>query len=136
MDLDEEILQRLGNTEDHFTERKEAPHQNQIRKVIVAFANSSLPEKSGIIYVGVSNKGVVKGGGGDMKKWQNDITSWANSCFPPIEVATRALSQSGKEFLAVVVSAMCGGYSRRDVGGGCSLVVRGTIPQIFVVIRS
>jgi hypothetical protein len=32
MDLDEEILQRLVNTEDHFTERKSAPHQEDCTK--------------------------------------------------------------------------------------------------------
>ena len=105
MDLDQEILDRLTTFEDHFTERREAPQEHRFRRTIVAFANSVIAEKHGIIYVGVTNKGEVVGGGGDMKKWQDDITSWANSCYPPIPIVTRSVSYKDTHFLAVVVPA-------------------------------
>jgi len=49
MDLDEEILQRLTNTEDHLTERKSQPHRDQCTEAMVAFANSVLPNKPGVL---------------------------------------------------------------------------------------
>ncbi len=59
MDLDEEILQRLTNTEDHLTERKSKPHRDQCTEAMVAFANSALVNKPGILYVGVNDEGRV-----------------------------------------------------------------------------
>jgi predicted HTH transcriptional regulator len=69
MDLDEEILRRLENTEDHFTERKESPQREQVSAVIVAFANSALPNKPGILYIGVNDKGKIIGGE-NLDSWQ------------------------------------------------------------------
>src|SRR5207247_998486 len=102
MDLDEEILQRLTNTEDHLTERKSKPHRDQCSEAIVAFANSALPNKPGILYVGVSDKGEILQDKAP-ESWQHDITAWGNGCFPELPVITRTLTKDGKEFLAVVV---------------------------------
>jgi NAD(P)-dependent dehydrogenase (short-subunit alcohol dehydrogenase family) len=57
LDLDEEIFQRLTNTEDHLTERKIKPHRDQCTEAMVAFANSAMPNKPGILYVGVNDIG-------------------------------------------------------------------------------
>jgi len=55
MDLEDGwILQRLTNTEDHLTGRKSKPHRDQCTEAMVAFANSALPNKPGILYVGVN----------------------------------------------------------------------------------
>ena len=102
MDLDEEILQRLTNTEDHLTEHKSKPHRDQCSEAIVAFANSALPNKPGILYVGVSDKGEILQDKAP-ESWQHDITAWGNGCFPELPVITRTLTKDGKEFLAVVV---------------------------------
>jgi hypothetical protein len=103
MDLDEEILQRLTNTEDHLTERKSSPQRDQCTEAMVAFANSALPNKPGILYVGVNDKGQVLQEKAS-EKWQHDITAWANGCFPELPVIPRTLhNKDGKEFLAVVV---------------------------------
>ena len=102
MDLDEEILQRLTNTEDHLTERKSKPHRDQCSEAIVAFANSALPNKPGILYVGVSDKGEILQDKAP-ESCQHDITAWGNGCFPELPVITRTLTKDGKEFLAVVV---------------------------------
>lgn len=102
--FDDEILRRLPDTEDHFTERKEAAHERKIRKAIVSFANSVIPEKPGIIYVGVTDRGVIKGLE-NPDKAQLDISSWAASCFPPIPVISRAIAIDGRTVVAVVVLA-------------------------------
>jgi predicted HTH transcriptional regulator len=102
MDLDEEILQRLTNTEDHLTERKSRTHRDQCTEVMVAFANSAMPDKPGILYVGVNDDGALLHTKAP-ESWQHDLTAWANGCFPELQVIPRTLSKDGKEFLAVVV---------------------------------
>jgi hypothetical protein len=102
MDLDEEILRRITNTEDHFTERKTSPHRDQITEAIVAFANSVLATKPGIIYVGVTDEGKIVGCD-NPESWQQKITGWANGCFPEVTVIPRVLQKDEKQFLAVVV---------------------------------
>ena len=102
MDLDEEILQRSTNTEDHLTERKSRPHRDQCTEAMVAFANSALPNKPGILYVGVNDKGEVLQDKAP-ESWQYEITNWGNGCFPELQVIPRTLSKDGKEFLAMVV---------------------------------
>src|SRR5437016_2135556 len=102
MDLDEEILQRLTNTEDHFTERKSAPHHDDCKEAIIAFANSAMPNKPGILYVGVNNAGDILDNGAP-ESWQIKIGKWANECYLPMVIIPRSLSKAGKAFLAVVV---------------------------------
>ena len=102
MDLDEEILQRLTNTEDHLTERKSKTHRDQCTEAMVAFANSALPNKPGILYVGVNDEGEILQDKAP-ESWQHDIMAWGNGCYPELPVIPRTLRKDGKEFLAVVV---------------------------------
>lgn len=102
MDLDEEIIQRLTNTEDHLTERKSKPHRDQCTEAMVAFANSALPNKPGILYVGVNDKCEIIQDKAP-ESWQHEITAWANGCFPELPVIPRTLTKEGKEFLAIAV---------------------------------
>ena len=103
MDIDEEILQRLADLEDHFTERKETPQEHRIREIVVAFANSAIAGKPGIIYIGVTDKGKIKGGAND--SWLHKVTSWANSCFPEVNIIQRILDVEGQKVHAVAVPA-------------------------------
>lgn len=105
MDIDKEIQRRLKDTEDHLTERKESAQEHRIRETMVAFANSAIPDKPGIIFIGITDKGDIKGVD-NPDKTQRDISSWAKSCFPPLAVITRAVTVvEGKTILAVVVEA-------------------------------
>src|SRR5262249_3992 len=104
MDIDTEIQQRLKDTEDHFTERKETAHEHRIRETMVAFANSAIPDKPGIIFIGVTDKGEIKGVD-NPDKTQKDISSWAKSCFPPLPVIPRVVQVEGRSVVAVVVEA-------------------------------
>lgn len=100
--FDDEVHRRLRDVEDHFTERKEAPQEHTFREAMTAFANTAIQEKPGIIYVGVRDSGEVIGGN-NMDSWQQKISSWASSCFPPVNVIQIALSVESKSILAVVV---------------------------------
>jgi len=100
--FDEEVRRRLKDVEDHFTERKESPQEPRMREAITAFANTAISEKPGIIYVGVKDNGEIIGGE-NMDSWQQKVSSWAASCFPPVNVIPVALTIEGKNILAVVV---------------------------------
>src|SRR5947207_1678289 len=102
MDLDKEILQRLKNTEDHFTERKTTPQRDQCTEAMVAFANSAITDKPGVLFIGVKDDGEVVGGE-NVASWQQKLTGWANGCFPEIPIISRVLNLNGKEFLGIVV---------------------------------
>jgi len=65
-------------------------------------ANSALPNKPGILYVGVNDLGEILQDKAP-ESWQRDITAWGNGCFPELPVIPRTLTKDGKEFLAVVV---------------------------------
>lgn len=58
---DEELKERLGDAEDAWTERKTAAHSEDIRKTLVAFANSVPEGEEAILFVGVDNQGNVLG---------------------------------------------------------------------------
>jgi hypothetical protein len=76
---------------------------------MIAFANSTLPHKAGILYVGVDNDGRILDNTG-LESWQLKLGKWANSCFPQIEIIARVLSK-GRLFNAscVVACPICHG---------------------------
>ncbi len=104
MDIDKEIEQRVKDTEDHFTERKESAQEHRIRETMVAFANSAIPDKPGIIFIGMTDKGEIKGVD-NPDKTQKDVSSWAKSSFPPLPVIPRVVTVEGKAIVTVVVEA-------------------------------
>ena len=60
MAKNDELLARLNNKEDNFTERKlESAGSYEFRKTIVAFANSVPENQTGILFIGVRNDGTV-----------------------------------------------------------------------------
>jgi hypothetical protein len=99
---DEELRQRLVNTEDHLTERKEAPKYPDTVEALVMLANSALPDRPGILYVGVADDGTIVGGD-NVASWQTKITRYSNNCFPPITTIPTVLRQGDLEFLAIVI---------------------------------
>ena len=57
-----DILQRLDNPEDGFVERKlEGVSSEDTRKTLVAFANLVREGEEGILFIGVSDVGELKG---------------------------------------------------------------------------
>lgn len=100
---DEEIRARYSDSEDGWTERKEANQTDEIRKTLVAFANSLPDGQSAILFVGVANSGETKGVK-NLDSSQNSITRSAREwCYPPIQHTIRVLEIDGKTILAVVI---------------------------------
>ena len=57
---DAELLARIRRFEDHFVERKTASDKKDWLKTIVAFANSTPDGSTGVLFIGVTNEGVIE----------------------------------------------------------------------------
>ena len=103
MDLtDADILIRLTDLEDSFTERKTVNDLGDCLKTAVAFANSTPIDYPAILFVGVRNNGEVEGIP-NPEKIQNSVSEKIAAAYPTIYHATRVLARDGKTFLAVVI---------------------------------
>jgi hypothetical protein len=101
----DDLLARLGASEDSFVERKSQGIKPQdIRKAVTAFANS-LPEgRQGIIYIGIGDRGAIEGCDSP-DAVQKRVREAGNECYPPITPQCVALNVQGKDVVAVIVSA-------------------------------
>jgi len=59
---DEELKRRLSDFEDGWTERKEqGVSTDDVRKTLVAFANSVPDGEEAVLFIGISDKGKITG---------------------------------------------------------------------------
>jgi hypothetical protein len=96
---------RLKDKEDSYTERKPAGvHDRDIRRTLVAFANSLREDKTAVLFVGISDDGTVHGVT-NVDKLQKTIDNICNEqCYPPLSYKTEVLKLgAGKEVLAVEI---------------------------------
>lgn len=98
------IYARLNNAEDTLTERKpESVNDRELRKELVAFANSVLPGQEAVIFIGVSDSGEILGIS-NPDSLQKRIRKVAEQdCYPPIIIHPHALAVGGRQILAVVI---------------------------------
>lgn len=101
---DDEIRERLADIEDAWTERKTAAHSEEIRKTLVAFANSVPEAEEAILFVGVADDGSIIGVV-DAEKTQTSITKAARECHPEVKTRMRVVTIDDKSVIAVVVRA-------------------------------
>lgn len=73
----DELLRLLQTREDNYTERKleGAAHQGEIRKAMVAFANSVPIDREAVLFIGVADDGTVSASGNPMLR--KDRKRWA-----------------------------------------------------------
>jgi len=97
-------MSRLKSFEDGFTERKvEGVKSDDICKTMVAFANSIPEGRTGILFIGVTDKGQIKGVS-EPDSLQKTIRRIAeNESYPAIRYSSEILDIEGKKILAVVV---------------------------------
>jgi Putative DNA-binding domain len=96
---------RLTDTEDHLTERKlEGVGASEFKRAIVAFANSTPPENTGALFIGVGPNGDIQGVG-NADKLQRTLRKLAEQeCYPPINIHCEVLKDGyGKEVVAVEI---------------------------------
>lgn len=106
---DEELRERLGDKEDGWTERKsKGVSSEDIKKTIVAFANSLPDGHQGLLFIGIADKGGAVEGVDDPDKLQKTVRKLAEgSVYPPIYLGhnCRVLREAGKDVVAVIVEA-------------------------------
>lgn len=103
---DEELRRRLSDFEDGWTERKEkGVSTDDVRKALVAFANSVPDAEEAILFIGIANDGKITGVD-NPDKTQKSISKTASEwCYPPIKHTARVLEVNGDHVLAVIVRA-------------------------------
>ena len=107
MNTKEELVSRLKDHEDGFIERKTqgAANAQEIRKTLVAFANSVPPGRTAVFYIGVKNDGTVAGvtETDSLQKNIGDVAK--NDCYPSVDYQITVLQLDGRHVLAVEVEA-------------------------------
>jgi predicted HTH transcriptional regulator len=104
-----ELRARLYDKEDGWTERKsKGVSTEDIRKTIIAFANS-LPDGQGaVLFIGISDKtGEVEGVDNTDALQKNVRRAAEEKTYPPIHIGhnCKVLHESGKSIVAVIVEA-------------------------------
>src|SRR5437879_2749618 len=103
---DEELKRRLSDFEDGWTERKEkGVSTDDIRKTLVAFANSVPDGEEAILFIGVANDGMIKGVDNPDKAQKSFTKTASEWCYPPIKHTSRVIDQDGKHVVAIIVQA-------------------------------
>ena len=102
---DEELKQRLADVEDGWTERKqEGVSTEDIRKTLVAFANSIPDGEEAVLFIGVSDQDGKITGVESSDKLQKTIGKIASeSCYPPINHTARVITVNSNHVIAVIV---------------------------------
>lgn len=118
---DQDILTRLNNFEDPFTERKVESDIKDILKTAVAFANSLPIGSPGIIFVPVKDDGTIQEDK-DLDKLQKTITKKMNAAYPPIPNMYKIINSNNKQAIAVIIW----GSDQRPHFSGPSYVRRGS----------
>jgi predicted HTH transcriptional regulator len=99
---DQELVIRLGNFEDQFVERKTSRDTKGWLQTIVAFANSSPIRYPGILFIGVTDKGVPEDQT-NLESLQKTVSQIVSAAYPPIYILPRILDVNGIQVLAVIV---------------------------------
>ena len=99
-----ELLARIVDHEDNFTERKSQGVSNaELRQTMVAFANSVPEEREAVLYVGIDPHGRATGCA-DPDAFQRKVRRLCQQdCYPPIRFQSEALDYQGVQVVAFVV---------------------------------
>src|SRR5262245_54498049 len=98
---DEELLQRLKSPEDLCTERKsKGASSEDIRKTLVAFANSVPEDREGVLFIGIGDQGEVLGVDDPDGLQKRIRTISGNKCYPPVTTQCRVLLVDGTQVVA------------------------------------
>lgn len=101
--MNEKLLKRLSDHEDNFIERKsEGIKSNELRKTVVAFANSVPDDKTAVLFIGVGDNGEIVGVM-NTDSLQKKIKEYLQDCYPQISCHLEVLEKNGKHIVAVEV---------------------------------
>jgi hypothetical protein len=102
--MKQELIKKLYDEEDGFIERKpENCNDRELRKELVAFANSVPEGAYAVIFLGVSDSGQPIGIKNPDERQKRIRKVAEKDCYPPIKIQMHALEENGITFLGVVV---------------------------------
>lgn len=106
MVTDDELLKRLDDHEDNFTERKsEGVKPADLRKTLCAFANSLDAPATAVLFIGVNDKTGAIPGVNNTDATQMRVREAADDCYPPITFGSRVLNVHGASVVAVMIES-------------------------------
>ena len=103
---DEELKRKLSDYEDGWTERKEKGVSiDDVRKTLVAFANSVPDGEEAVLFVGIANDGKITGVDNPEKAQMSYSKTASEWCYPPIKHTVRVIEVGSVHVVAVIVRA-------------------------------
>ena len=97
------FLKRVRNFEDNFTERKLSSVKDaEIKRTIVAFANSVPQDRTGLLSIGVGNDGNIEGVS-NHDSFQKKLRQICDDCYPPIRYRVEVVPIDGKQVVVIEV---------------------------------
>lgn len=124
--LTAQLLARLGQSEDPWVERKESFDDRDVRRTLVAFANSVNEGQTAVLFIGARNDGQHPGlrDADDTQKKLAGVA--AKKCYPPIEYQTCVLRVEVGGRAVEVLSVMVPFSKCRPHFGGIAHIRRGS----------
>lgn len=104
---DDQLMARLGDREDNYTERKSSGIKDEeIRRTVCAFSNSLTAGATAVLFIGLHDKTGEIVGVENPDALQKRVREAIERCYPPItNYACRVLYKGGKDIVAVKVGA-------------------------------
>ena len=97
------LLKRMRRFEDHFTERKVSNDLKDMVKTLVAFGNSTPPDATAVLYLGVRDSGEIETPQPNLDNLQKSFRKELEKVYPPLQALSTVIEESGRQALAIVV---------------------------------
>lgn len=102
---EQEVRALISRPESEVVERKEnPPNRHDLRKTLVAFANSVPDGQHAVLFLGITDRGEVRGLT-DTDGAQKAVREAAQDCFPEVKYSTTLLSVETHNVLAIIIEA-------------------------------
>lgn len=100
------LLRLLDSSETTFVERKSASDTQDILKTVVAFANTLRPDQEGVLFLGVTDKGIIQGHNStELDSLQKKFVDKTQNIYPERPYyTTHTVHKDDKSCLAIVIS--------------------------------
>jgi len=109
--------------EDNFVERKTISDRKDWLKTLVAFANSTPPDRDAVLFIGVTDKGEIEEHNNDLDTLQKTLDRELKKAYPPIEYHIEVVDERSRVALAIIIPCS----SNKPHFSGASYIRRGSL---------
>jgi len=99
-----ELLERLRAGEDTLTELKSTAHESDVKRALVALANTVGSGREGVLFLGAKPNGTPVGVS-NADSLGRKVATWAGECYPTIAVDCTTMKVGDLDVVAVTVQA-------------------------------